>query len=1698
MKNKRQTYSLLYFTVTLFFTTVFNVVFSQNDPLLIFQGKVTEMSGKKIQGAKIIVKKDGAVFKTVTSSSSGKYGPIECLFGHIYELQFSKEGFVSKTLALDTKKGYYAEDIEKKTYIEPSITLFQKKPNIDYSVVTSKPVGKAKIDPKTSKLDWDFAYLGQRKKEIDRYLQQVAEQARKEEELFKKLVREADISNSRGEYSLAIVKYKEALKIKDDENIKAKIVAAEKGIAGLEADKEKTAEFNKLIQAGNNFLVSNKFDEAIIEYEKAKALKPGEQISYDKIREANKMKVDLANAEINKQYNAKMSEASKYFEQKDWANAKKIYAEASTIKPSERAPKDRIIQIDGIIAKNKSDEDNYNKFIKTADEALSANNFDAAIDNYRKAIQIKHLENYPKQQITKAEQQKRDAEQESKLQNQYKTLIEIGDKHLANLELNQAKSSYNGALDLIPEDEYATKKIIEIDSKIAELEKDKLLEEENKRAYNALIINADGLLLSEQLEEAKAIYIKAKDLRSKEKYPSQKIAEIEEKLQRKKNESDRIQKIYDDLITKADQEFNNSLWDNAKRDYLSALDIFTDKQHPKDKLKEIESKIAEEEESRLKDESNKKEIEKLISEGDQEFSIDEFQKAKDKYLLAKDKDPNNSIIDNKIKRADTKLKQLMSSKKIQDDYDALITKADASRDSKEWKDAKSLYNSAINLMPNEIYPKKQIELINLSIEEDSRQEIEKKYIAAITLADEQFSKQNYNEAFDLFEKAKNIKPSEAYPNDKIREIRRLLNQNQEQERKYNALIAKADNEYESEKWELALITYQNALVIFKKEYPENRIIEIQNKLKENLSLNKDKQEKRNQYDQLITKADREFSEDNFIESKKSYQEALKLFDQEYYPKQRISEIDVKLKIINTNNQKKKKYDDLISRADASRDAKSWHEAKKLYQEANLIDAIPTYPQEQIDSINKKMKEETASEFQEQYQKLITAADNQFDLKTYEKAKELYIRARKMNPDDHYPNQRISEIDRLVQEIESNKSEEQKLQALQDKYTKLISQADGARDAEQWNKAKSYYKQANAIMPSESYPQQQVDWINKKMQENSTEEALKQYNKIIEVADKMYVDKNYLKAIELYRRAKRMKQDDPYPPAQIAKVEADRMAALDDEKTTNNYNSLIKAGDNALNDRKYRLSLKQYQNALNLRPDSPYPSGKISEINNILDKLAAENAKRNQDKQNRNLQGNYQTLYGEEVSGKYNEEQINQIFSTQRVEADDENQKLMVIRKDDLNEMESDVIQQHKSKNEDSHQSLEQINTDRSNKEKDQDNVRLKIIPQIDHYKDVESEKQDSRVENAKIITQDNYNLKEDLVTAYSLKDEDMDIPRQEVLTKVDYYKDDISKTEDERQERSKEHTFDNDLAKENLQTSIYLNEAYKDKSRQESAPKVDLYKDDISFIEESKIYHSKYITYSNYDDKENLEERISKLSIESDIPRQEIVPEIDFYKDDISNKEVNKQVYSKDVTYTNYEDKEELTARISEFTKEADMPREDIVKKVDKYKDKEADIELSRNESNSDKTFNIYSDKEMLEDNRATEFANSDINREMNATEVESYQDKQSDNLGEKHQNDIRDDYIVDQKIDEIKSASPTGLVDSYTQQLALEYPEGVTEKMFERKNTRGDIIEVTILRIVIRGNKGDEYRKVTSLWGVYYFKNGGVISEFLWDSETN
>ena len=69
------------------------------------------------------------------------------------------------------------------------VLVFLEEPEVDYSIVTSSPVGKARIDASTEKLIGITPILD-KENEIEKYLKQVEDQAKLKEFKFKKLVDE--------------------------------------------------------------------------------------------------------------------------------------------------------------------------------------------------------------------------------------------------------------------------------------------------------------------------------------------------------------------------------------------------------------------------------------------------------------------------------------------------------------------------------------------------------------------------------------------------------------------------------------------------------------------------------------------------------------------------------------------------------------------------------------------------------------------------------------------------------------------------------------------------------------------------------------------------------------------------------------------------------------------------------------------------------------------------------------------------------------------------------------------------------------------------------------------------------------------------------------------------------------------------------------------------------------------------------------------------------------------------------------------------------------------------------------------------------------------------------------------------------------------------------------------------------------------
>lgn len=78
------------------------------------------------------------------------------------------------------------------------------------------------------------------------------------------------------------------------------------------------------------------------------------------------------------------------------------------------------------------------------------------------------------------------------------------------------------------------------------------------------------------------------------------------------------------------------------------------------------------------------------------------------------------------------------------------------------------------------------------------------------------------------------------------------------------------------------------------------------------------------------------------------------------------------------------------------------------------------------------------------------------------------------------------------------------------------------------------------------------------------------------------------------------------------------------------------------------------------------------------------------------------------------------------------------------------------------------------------------------------------------------------------------------------------------------------------------------------------------------------------------------------------------------------------------------------------------------------------------------------------------------------------------------------------KATKPTQEKERYLSELALEYPEGITEETFNEGDKK------IVRRILVKEGRSDDYRMVIQPWGArFYFKNDQSIPKHQFDRET-
>jgi hypothetical protein len=926
-----------------------------------------------------------------------------------------------------------------------------------------------------------------------------------------------------------------------------------------------------------------------------------------------------------KAYEEAITKGDREFKAEKFDAAKLAYTDAQKAKPEETYPSEQIAKIDSTVEtrarlaseaeaerirleKEKADAEasrlaaiqaekdkNYSEAIAKADNLFNEKNYESARNEYRTAQTVKPEETYPQQRITEIGAL---MAQLSAAQKAYEEAVAKADREFKAEKFDAAKLAYTDAQKAKPEETYPGEQIAKIDSTV------------ETRARLAAEAEAERIRLEKEKAEAEASRLAA--------------------IQAEKD------KNYSEAIAKADNLFNEKNYESARNEYRVAQTVKPEETYPQQRITEIGTLLAQ-----LS--AAQKAYEDAVAKGDREFKAEKFDAAKLAYADAQKAKPEETYPGEQIAKIDSTVETRARL--------AAEAEAERIRLEKEKAEAEASILAAIQA------------------------EKDKNYSEAIAKADNLFNEKNYESARNEYRTAQTVKPEETYPQQRITDIGTLMAQLSAAQKAYEEAVAKGDREFKAEKFDAAKLAYADAQKAKPEEtYPGEQIAKIDSTVEtrarlaseaeaERIRLEKEKAEaeaarlaaiqadKDKNYIDAITKADNLFNEKNYESARNEYRTAQTVKPEETYPQQRITEIGTLMAQLSAAQ---KSYEEAITKGDREFKAEKFEAAKLAYSDAQKAKPEETYPGEQIAKIDstvetrarlaaeaeterirleKEKAEAEASrlaaiqaEKDKNYNEAITKADNLFNEKNYESARNEYRTAQTVKPEETYPQQRITEIEKNLAALAQAKKEQELLDR---NYANAIQQADRFFAGKTYDQSKGKYNEALTLKPEESYPKERIAEIDRILEQQVIDEK---YRVIIVAADGFFKTESYLQAKTEYEKALTVKTEEQYPKNQIAKIDdilqKEQQRILAENKTAEDlqrrseeiaklnseieargvasdaelksiYDQYIRQADESFDTKMYVVSRGWYYKAWDVKSDENYPKQRIDEINRLL-------------------------------------------------------------------------------------------------------------------------------------------------------------------------------------------------------------------------------------------------------------------------------------------------------------------------------------------------------------------------------------------------------------------------------------------------------------------------------------------------------------------
>lgn len=676
------------------------------------------------------------------------------------------------------------------------------------------------------------------------------------EENYARYLKEGDQNFEQKSYQSALNAYQQAKTLKPEETYPpSQIELIEKA---LEAEKTLLNNYEQAIDVADKLLTASKLAEARQEYTKALALKQDETYPREQIQEIDARLAQAA--QLEKDYEAAIEEADKYFRDKKLNEALDKYTIASSLKAENQYPKDQITFIENSLAELRSKDEQYAAHIAEGDQLFNNSELENAAIVYNKALKIKPGEVYPTVRIANIT---KTLEEQRKRRDDFTSLIERADQLFDAAKFEQALPVYTDAKGLFPEEPHPVERIERI-NKIIE---DRKALEENYARY---IKEGDQHIEKKSYQTALTAYQQATTLKPMEMYPKDQIVQIEKALAAEKALLDN----YHQLIATADEMFNTGNLNEAATKYAEAKKYKPEEAYPDEQILRINTILTQRKET-------EKNYAQNIEEGNRLFAAKDYQAARTKYTEAAGLKPAELYPVERIAEIQTLLGAI---EQVESEYNTAISLGDEKLNLNLLDEAETAYQQAKRIKSQEAYPAKQLEIIQQMREKEKT--LAFNYENAVSKGDAMYQEKDYASALIAYEQALEFKPGAEYPENRVQEITNLLQeQKQLADRGYNEAVDNADRLFTEKDYTSALKFYENASALKPLEkYPKDKILAIRAILQER---------SRNQmeaYNKIILNADRLYQDKVLDQAIDAYMEASIAKPDETYPLDMIAKI----------------------------------------------------------------------------------------------------------------------------------------------------------------------------------------------------------------------------------------------------------------------------------------------------------------------------------------------------------------------------------------------------------------------------------------------------------------------------------------------------------------------------------------------------------------------------------------------------------------------------------------------------------------------------------------------------------------------------------------------------------------------------------------------------------------------------------------